>query len=90
MYPITPLELHAGFVIGKERIVTNRSGLFGFGDSAQHEVHVFDHEGREVDDFAAPRVREDGKTYSELRLPGQWSAAVIRVAEDVTQEPAGD
>jgi hypothetical protein len=81
MYPITPLELHAGFVIGKERIVTNRSGLFGFGDGAQHKVHVFDHEGREVDDFDAPRVHEDGKTYTELRLPGQWSAVVVRLVD---------
>ena len=81
MYPITPLELHAGFVIGKERIVTNRSGLFGFGDTARHEVHVFDHEGREVEGFEAPSIREDGKTYTELRLPGRWSAAVVRLSD---------
>ncbi len=81
MYPITPLELHAGFVIGKERIVTNRSGLFGFGDSAQHEVHAFDHEGGEVEGFKAPIVHREGKTYTELRLPGGWSAVVVRLVD---------
>ena len=35
MFPFTPLELHSGYLIGKERILTNRSGLFGgsFGKS---------------------------------------------------------
>jgi hypothetical protein len=32
MYPTTPIEIHAGYVIARERILTNRSGLFGWGD----------------------------------------------------------
>jgi hypothetical protein len=48
MYPFTPIELHEGFVIGRERIITRRSGLFGWGDSSRHEVHVYDDSGREV------------------------------------------
>ena len=78
MYPITPMELHEGYIIGRERIITKKSGLFGWGDSAEHEVHVFDSSGREVPDFKAPLVRRNGKTYSELRLPEGWSAAVVR------------
>ena len=45
MFPITPVELHEGYIIGQERIITNRSGLFGWGDSSRHEVHVFDDQG---------------------------------------------
>ena len=78
MYPLTPLELHEGYVIGQERIVTNRSGLYGWGDGSRHEVHVFDHTGREVEAFDAPPVTRDGRTYTELRLGEDWSAAVIR------------
>ena len=78
MYPITPLELHQGFVIGKERIVTNRSGLFGFADASAHETHVFDHEGREAAGYDTPARRIDGKTYTELRIPQGWSAAIVR------------
>jgi len=77
MYPITPLELHQGFIIGEERIITNKSGLFGFGDQSRHEVHVFDDGGREVD-HRTPVVRRNRKTYTELRLPRGWSAAVVR------------
>jgi hypothetical protein len=78
MYPITPLELHQGYVIGRERIVTKRSGLFGWADRSEHEVHVFDHQGREVQEHPTPLVERDGKTYTELRLPEAWSAVVIR------------
>lgn len=78
MFPFTPLELHSGFVIGKERIVTKKSGLFGWGDASAHEVHVFNDEGVEVEGFKAPLVRKGGKTYTELRLAEDWSAAIIR------------
>lgn len=78
MYPITPLELHEGFVIGQERIVTRRSGLFGWGDGSQHEVHVFDDQGREANGFSAPQVQVGGKNYTQLRLPADWSAAIVR------------
>jgi len=82
MFPITPLELGEGFIIGKERILTNRSGLFGWGDAAQHEVHVFDDEGREAPREAHSRhakaVTQDGKTFTELRLAEGWSAAIVR------------
>jgi hypothetical protein len=82
MFPITPIELREGVVIGKERILTNRSGIFGWNDQSKHEIHVFDDTGRETTKFAAPiRVKtttQQGKTFSELRLPEDWSAAIVR------------
>jgi len=78
MFPITPVELHEGYIIGQERIVTNRSGLFGWGDSSRHEVHVFDDQGREVPSFKAATVVHDGSTFTELRLPEDYSAAIVR------------
>jgi len=78
MYPFTPVELHEGFVIGAERILTNRSGRFGWGDASRHEVHVFDDTGKEVEGFIAPTIELDGKTFTELRIAEGWSAAIIR------------
>jgi hypothetical protein len=78
MYPATPVELHEGFVIARERILTKRSGIFGWGDRSAHEVRVFNDEGREVPDFKAPTVVRDGKTFTELRLAEDWSAVVLR------------
>jgi len=78
MYPITPVELHEGYIVGKERILANRSGLFGWGDASKHEVHVFDDTGREVPDFKAPTVERGGATFTELRIAEGWSAAIVR------------
>lgn len=79
MYPITPLELHEGYLIGKERILTNRSGLFGWGDSSAREVHVYDDAGREVPGFNAPVVEHNGQLCTELRIAEGWSAALVRL-----------
>lgn len=79
MYPLTPLELHEGYLIGKERILTNRSGLFGWGDSSAREVHVYDATGREVPDFPAPVVEQAGQRFTELRIAEGWSAALVRL-----------
>lgn len=80
MFPSTPVELGEGYLIAKERIVTNRSGWFGWGDSASHEVHVFDDQGREVPKFQAPTVVHKEMTFTELRLPEDYSAAIVRQA----------
>lgn len=84
MFPITPIELHEGYIIGQERIVTNRSGSFGWGDNSVHEVHVFNDEGREVLCFKAPRKTIEGKSYTELLLAKDWTAAIIRQPEGWT------
>ncbi len=78
MYPITPLELHEGYIIGKERILTNRSGLFGWGDMSTHEVHVFDDTSREVPDFKVSESVQNGARFTELRIAEGWSAAILR------------
>lgn len=84
MFPITPLELHEGYIIGKERILTNRSGIFGWNDTAKHDVHVFDNTGHEVllnklpKGAVAKTYQKDGKTWTEIRIGEDWSAAIIR------------
>jgi hypothetical protein len=78
MFPITPIELHEGFIIGKERILTNRSGCFGWGDASTHVVHVFNGSGKEVPDHPVPTLSRDGRTYSEVRIAEGWSAAIVR------------
>ncbi len=79
MYPFTPIELHGGYVIGEERIITCKSGLFGWGDTSAHDVHVYDDAGVLQPEFDAPTQTVDGMTYTELRLPGGWLAAIVRM-----------
>jgi hypothetical protein len=41
MYPITPVELHEGWILGKERIITAVSGVFCFGSVIEPEKLSF-------------------------------------------------
>ena len=78
MFPFTPMELHEGYVIGKERIVTNRSGSFGWGDASEFEWHVYDREGRETSGTEVTQVTRGGKSFAEVRIPEGYSAALVR------------
>lgn len=78
MFPITPLELHRGYIIGEERIITKVSGKFGWGDTSQHDVFVFNDRGEAVNGFEAPFTTENGHTWTELRLAEDWCAAIVR------------
>ena len=79
MFPFTPIELHSGWLVGKERILTCVSGEFGWrGERPEVDVYVFDELGREVPDF--PVKVEDkpiGRVFT-LELPQDHSAAIVK------------
>ena len=75
MFPITPIELHEGYILGKERIITAKSGYFSFGDNSNSEVHFFDKDGREVK-RKATRVEKDGKIYYKVAL-GEFESCIL-------------
>jgi len=78
MFPVTPVELGPGFIIAEERILTNRSGLFGWGDASEFDVAVFNQRGKRTDEVAVPRVVKGGKAYAEVRIPEGYGVALIR------------
>ena len=78
MYPATPIELNKGYIITKERILTNRSGIFGWGDNSEFTVHVFDRNAKEDTKYKTPIVEKDNKRYVEIRIPEGYSAAIVR------------
>lgn len=76
-FPLTPVELREGMIIGTERIVTNRSGRFSWGDQSRARVYVYNSDGLVTD----PDVKElgiDGVTYTEIRMPGDHLAVLVR------------
>ena len=75
---ITPVELGNGCIIGRERILTNRSGIFGWGDDSDFTVHIFDRNGKENPAYKVPVIRQNNKRYAEIRIPEGYSAAIIR------------
>ena len=79
LFPFTPIELHAGYLIGQERILTAKSGLFGWGDKSKVRVFVYTPDGLPVKDFNAPQREIKGMTYTELRLPQGGIGIIERV-----------
>ncbi|MCA9450396.1 MAG: hypothetical protein KC931_24955, partial [Candidatus Omnitrophica bacterium] len=60
MFPLTPVEIHEGFVIGKERILTSLSGEYPWPSAEEPTVSVFDLFGREIKDPSVEWNRERG------------------------------
>ena len=47
LFPFTPIELHAGYLLGRERIITLHSGSYGWpGESCRVAVRYFDRDGK--------------------------------------------
>ena len=78
MYPVTPTHLREGTVWGRERILTTRSGRYGWRDASEHAVHVFDAQGEEVGG-STRTYEEGGMRWTQLDLPPGATAAVVRV-----------
>ncbi len=78
MYPSTPVALGHGFLIAKERILTNTSGYFGWGDESEFEAAIFNRQGRQTDEITIPRVIREGRVYAEVRIPEGYAVALIR------------
>src|SRR5574341_1035516 len=65
MFPLTPVALHKGRIVGKERIVTAVSGSYRWPHASQPKVYRFNRSGRE-----APAVVEtSGRA-------GDWTVGV--------------
>ena len=71
-------NIYAGCVEGEERIVTNRSGRYSFGDAAEPRIYVYSKEGVESAPSAeqAKCERVNGKIIVTLKLP-EGGAAVL-------------
>ena len=78
-FPSTPIELHPGVVICQERILTDRSGRFGWGDASRAQVHVYDAEGKAVANPQVKEIKAGGKVLTEIQLPPNGFAALVRV-----------
>ncbi len=78
MFPITPVELHPGMILGKERIVTNRSGRYGWPDGSPATVYVFDADGKLVEKPPVKEIRSWGKRLFEVRMPSDHFAVLVK------------
>jgi len=75
MFPITPVELREGCIVGKERIITCVSGAFAWPAPGKPAVRVFDLDGREVPHaFAVTRAGRNWNVDVKLK---DWAEIVV-------------
>jgi hypothetical protein len=78
LYPITPVELREGVVIGRERILTNRSGTFGFPDGSAAQVVVVDRDGSKVSSPQFSEVQASGRRAYRVTVQSGQFAVIIK------------
>ncbi len=67
LFPFTPIELHAGYLLGEERIIATHSGSYGWpGECCLARVLRFDGEGKIVDNEFLTTIGTEARTKVEL------------------------
>ena len=77
LFPFSPMELHAGWIKAKERIVTCRSGAFGWEGSFRARVWRFDAKGSAIG--AEPSVEDYRGATVRVAVSSEGLAIVERV-----------
>jgi hypothetical protein len=86
LFPFTPIELHHGYLLGKERILAAHSGNYGWpGKRCLVSVHHFDREGKHTDTDYPTTIGSEARTAVD---PGE-DEAVVLVRLPVDLDPAG-
>jgi hypothetical protein len=65
-------------VLGAERILSNRSGRFGWDGVPPSSVLVFGADGLPVSEPSVSDVTENGLALKEVRIPGDQLVVVVR------------
>jgi len=79
VFPFTPIELHYGYLLGKERIITLHTGSYGWrNDSSLVVCHRFDKDGkRRSPDW--PTLLKNGATRTKVELGEEEVAVLVRI-----------
>jgi len=85
MFPFTPVELHRGWLLGKERIVSAVPGTFTFGDTDEVTVYWYDAAGKMTESQGEQRI-EDGRRLIRIAL-GKDEMAVIERRSGAKVQP---
>jgi len=78
MFPITPLELREGMVLGEERVHTAKSGRFGWPDGSAADIYVIDAQGARAKAPDVTEVKEDSRRIYEIRMPSDHFPVLVK------------
>lgn len=89
MFPFTPIEIHRGWLLGKERILTIYSGDYAWkGENALCLPFVYDEQGKQVQDYPVVFLGVQGETICHLLLQPEYCAAMVKIP--VTAKLSGE
>lgn len=87
VFPFTPIELHAGYLLGQERIITIHSGSYGWpGESCLVQVRHFDEQGKLTPNDFPTEVGKQSRTKVDL---AEGQAVVLERLPATVKSKAG-
>lgn len=75
LFPFTPLELHAGYLLGKERIVATHDGSYGWDEPFRYRLWIYDAEGKVREEIPA---WQDGQGRVAVTVPDGGAVVMER------------
>lgn len=87
MFPFTPIEIHDGWLLGEERIITLKSGVYGWGDNSTIKCHLFDTDGKEIPARLFHIQSIGGKTFVSVDLGKGQIAILERGSPELRLQP---
>jgi hypothetical protein len=84
VFPFTPIELHAGYLLGQERIIATHSGNYGWpGERALVSVRGFDEAGKLIARDLSTVIGVEARTRAEVAK----GEALVLIKLPVSVEP---
>ncbi|HBG27893.1 MAG TPA: hypothetical protein DDX75_12460 [Phycisphaerales bacterium] len=80
MYPFTPIDIRPGILIGEERIITTKSGIYGWGDMSNARAVFYNPQGIISSGNVVVSSNATERTF-QLSLDEGWTAILIRNAD---------
>ncbi len=77
MFPFTPVELHSGWLVGKERIITAKSGSFLWAHPEKPAVVAFDLKGHQIQPESLKIVRKGRGWQVDLKIHDWHETAAV-------------
>ncbi len=81
-FPLTPIELHRGWILAEERLITARSGRFGWDTKVSGTLYKFNAAGQQVDQKQVTVPARTAGTASTPSTPSTGGGLDIVVPED--------
>lgn len=79
MYPFTPVELHRGYLVGRERILTIYSGEYGIpGEALEYDALVFGPDGAPLPDHPYENIETPDGIKCRIELEKGQCAVLIK------------